>query len=282
MRRLTRNHADGTVRRRPPPTRRYRNAVQAILVLGIAATAVFGPIWLWRSGAAERTGSAVLNAAIERTADFGLRIETVSLTGGVETEPAEILAALGARRGAPIFAFEATAARARIEALPWIASAAVTRRLPGEIRVEVEEHLPLAIWQNDGQIKMIAADGDVIEVAPPTRFTHLPVVVGPDAPNHALALIRLLGAEPELARQVAAAVRVGGRRWNLEFDNGISVHLPERDASSAWRRLAALAREKQLLDKDIIAIDLRLHPGKLVIRRAPGAPLDPQQAGKET
>ncbi|MCP4329398.1 MAG: FtsQ-type POTRA domain-containing protein [Alphaproteobacteria bacterium] len=282
MRRLTGRNNLAPGERRRPPNRGLRNGVQATAVLAIGTIMICGPVWLWRSGVIEDGAARLQFAAIERLADFGLSVENIVISGRVETESAEALAALGVRRGSPIFAVEPEAARERIELLPWVARATVERRLPNELRVQIEEHLPLAIWQHERRIRMINAEGGVIDVEPPRRFSHLPVVVGPDAPDHALGLIRLLGTEPDLARRVAAAVRVGGRRWNLEFADGISVSLPEHEAVAAWRRLATLVREDDLFDKSIIAIDLRLFPGKLVIRRAPGTTIASDQKGKET
>jgi cell division protein FtsQ len=270
------------VRRRPPPSRRLRNAVQAALVVAAGGAAIFGPIWMWHAGVVADAADGLKAAAVAQSAELGLRIQNVFVTGRAGTEPAEILAALEGRRDGPILDFGPHGARGRVEALPWVARAAIDRRLPGDIWVAIEEHRPLAVWQNEGQIRMVAADGGIIDLAPPPQFADLPVVVGPDAPLHTLGLIRLLDVEPELARRVAAAIRVGGRRWNLEFDNGISVNLPEHDAVAAWRRLAVLTRDERLFDSGVTAVDLRFYPGKLVIRRAPGAPLVPRQEGKET
>ncbi len=97
------------------------------------------------------------------------------------------------------------------------------------------------------------------------EFAHLPIVVGDDAPAHAEALLFLLATEPDLQKRVTAAVRVGGRRWNLKLDNGIDVRLPEEDAASAWSRLATLERDNKLLSRDVVAIDLRL-PDRLIVR----------------
>ena len=37
--------------------------------------------------------------------------------------------------------------------------------------------------------------------------------------------------------QLTAAIRVGGRRWNLRVDNAIEVDLPEQDEANAWAKL---------------------------------------------
>src|SRR6266540_4233896 len=52
--------------------------------------------------------------------------------------------------------------------------------------------------------------------------------------------------------------QVGERRWNLRLKNGIDVRLPESDVAPALERLVALDREKNLITRDIVAIDLRL------------------------
>ena len=67
-------------------------------------------------------------------------------------------------------------------------------------------------------------------------------------------------SEPELQERVTAAVCVGERRWNLRFDNGIDVKLPEEDAGrglgAAW---PSCEREHGMLDtRRRRVIDLRL------------------------
>src|SRR5260370_6854473 len=80
----------------------------------------------------------------------------------------------------------------------------------------------------------------------------------------------MLASEPELASRVTAAIRVGGRRWNLRIDDVIDVLLPEEGAETAWSRLAELERASALLKRDLQAVDLRL-PDRLGLR-AHGAP----------
>jgi cell division protein FtsQ len=47
--------------------------------------------------------------------------------------------------------------------------------------------------------------------------------------------------------------------------NGIDVRLPEEGAADAVRRLVKLEGEIRLLEKDVIAIDLRM-PDRVVVR----------------
>jgi len=68
-----------------------------------------------------------------------------------------------------------------------------------------------------------------------------------------------------LRPHVSAAVRVGGRRWNLKLDNGIDVALPEDNVGAAWHQLAQLDRTDGVLRRDILKVDLRL-PDRLVLQ----------------
>ena len=63
------------------------------------------------------------------------------------------------------------------------------------------------------------------------------------------------------------------RRWDLNFQSGETVALPEgeRPASAALTRFAKMDRSSGLLGRGILRFDLRL-PGKMTVRlpRAPG------------
>ncbi|MDE0726683.1 MAG: cell division protein FtsQ/DivIB, partial [Alphaproteobacteria bacterium] len=93
--------------------------------------------------------------------------------------------------------------------------------------------------------------------------------------------IDMLSRKPTLFAQVRAAVRIGGRRWDVRLKNGIKVYLPERDAFAAWVRLAELAAENRIFERDVAAIDLRL-PDRLVLRLTPAAAAKKNKNGKDT
>ena len=153
--------------------------------------------------------------------------------------------------------------------------------LPDTVLLHIEERKPLALWQNKGDFHLIDEEGSVILRQGLERFSDLPIVVGPDAPAHAKALLETLQAEPELMDRVRAAVRVSGRRWNLVLENGVDVQLPEDDPRGAWLRLAEYERQHRVLERDVEALDLRL-PDRLIVRKAskPKPPRKPK--GQET
>ncbi len=129
-----------------------------------------------------------------------------------------------------------------------------------------------AVWQHHRKFDLIDQDRHAsFRHARPDDFSRrLPQVVGGGAPQAASDLVDMLASEPDLARHVTASVRIGGRRWNLELDNGIEVALPEDAPEAAWHRLAVLDRSDRLLERDITAVDMRL-TDRLVLRLSPDA-----------
>jgi cell division protein FtsQ len=267
--------------RRPPVNRRRRRMITAgVYVAGIAT--VTGGVWQlsangWIDARMNALGATVLNIS----ANAGLRVNDVVLSGRQNVDASEILAALDIERGSPIFAMDMNAARERIESLGWVRSAEIARRLPDIVFVRVVERQPLAIWQHDGQAALVDRLGKTIQRSGLDAFAHLPLIVGDGAPEHAAQLIDLLQTYPAVAQAIEAAVRVSERRWNLRLRNGIDVRLPELNISAALTRLNDFQREHALLDRDVVAVDLRV-PDRLIVRVGRDSAPRPKAEGKDT
>jgi cell division protein FtsQ len=153
---------------------------------------------------------------------------------------------------------DADAARARLMANPWIADAAILKLYPDRLQITVTERQAFALWQEDGRLSVIAADGTVLEPFVEDRYRSLPLVVGRGAERQAKDLLALVDRYPDIRALVRASILVAQRRWNLRLTNGIDVRLPEGNVATALDRLVMLDREKKLLSRDIVAVDLRL------------------------
>jgi cell division protein FtsQ len=216
---------------------------------------------------------------IKASAALGLRVADIRVEGRETTERATVLEALGAGFGTPILAVDPARAKQKLEALPWVRSAVIERRLPDTLYVRLVERKPLALWQHAGKLQLIDRSGEVIPVTRLDRFAKLPMVVGEDAAHHAAELLAMLASEPDLAARVTVAVRVGDRRWNLKIDNAIGVMLPAEDAPAAWAELARLERSSALLERKVRAVDMRL-PDRLVLQVVPEPPKEIPPAKK--
>ena len=183
----------------------------------------------------------------------GFRIAAVSLTGQKEVSREEVLAVAGVTGRASLLFLDADAARTRLMANPWIADAAVLKLYPDRLQITITERQAFALWQKDGRVGVIAADGTVLE---PLRRGPLPSACrswsarGAERAGQA-TFSPSSTAIPTSASQLRASIMVADRRWNLRLKNGIDVRLPETDVEQALERLVALDREKKILSRDI-------------------------------
>ena len=166
--------------------------------------------------------------------------------------------------------------RERLLAFGWVKDARVSRRLPDTLVIDIIERTPSALWQDKQQLALIDSDGVVLDRVPVDKMPDLPLVIGPGANTKAGQLKAILGAVPALQAQLASATWVSGRRWDLSFQSGETVALPESeaDAKNALVRFAKMDRSAGLLGRGLVRFDLRL-PGKMIVRlpRAPGEPI---------
>ncbi len=237
------------------------------LIAGLAfsaVTVVGGGGWLWFSGTGAKIIDNTTKGAYRLTAKSGFNIQAVYLEGRSRTGLDEINKALALTKGQSIFAADLDAMRINLEKIDSVKTAAVERALPHTLYVRIVEREPVALWQNNGKLALVDDNGVVMTGIDAAPYAHLPLIIGDGAPGHVAELIGLLAAEPELAKHFAAAMYMGGRRWNIRFENGSEVKLPETNPLSAWKALADLQKKQQLLDRAVRVVDLRL-PDRLFI-----------------
>lgn len=198
---------------------------------------------------------------------LGFAADDIRITGLVHQEPETLLSAIGVEPGGSLVGFDAVRARALLENLDWVAQATVMRKYPNRLDIVVTERQPFAIWQRDGAHYVIDQTGTAMSTLDPKRLASLLLVTGEGAHRAVAQLVNELETVPQVKKHVAAAARVGERRWTLYLDNGVTVALPETGSDKALATLAKLDRAQGLLSKGIKAIDLRL-PGEMIVELA--------------
>jgi len=200
----------------------------------------------------------------------GFGITEVALSGQHELDRDEILKTAGITERSSLLFLDATEARARLLTNPWVAEATVLKLYPGRLRIEIKERKAFALWQKDARVSLIAADGTVLEPDVPRAYATLPLVVGEGAALGSPGLLALVARYPAIANQVESSVLVAERRWNLNLRNGVEVLLPENQPEQALKTLADLDRQKNLLSRDIVVVDLRL-ADRVTVRQSDAA-----------
>jgi cell division protein FtsQ len=244
-----------------------RGAGASAAALLLLASTYYGVLKGGHAPAIEAQIQDICDSAANRA---GFRISEIALAGEHEVSREDILGLAGVTGRSSLLFLDAGQTRIRLLTNPWIAQAAVLKLYPGRLRIEITERKPYALWQKDGRVSLIAADGTVLETYVPQRFASLPRVVGAGAQHAAQDILDLLKRYPAIAKSVEASVLVAERRWNLHLQSGVEVLLPERAPAQALTKLVDLALSKKLLSRDIVAVDLR-QPDRVIVRQSDAA-----------
>ena len=161
--------------------------------------------------------------------------------------------------------------RAEMLKLGWVKDARISRRLPDTLVVDIVERDPVAVWQHDGQLHLIDVSGVVLQTVSASAMPDLPLVVGPNANRQTAGLNKLMENAPALKPMLAGATWVGNRRWDLRFQSGETLSLPEGDtqSASALVNFARMDGVNRLLGRGIVKFDMR-DPDRFVLRLPQG------------
>ena len=117
--------------------------------------------------------------------------------------------------------------------------------------------MPVARWRVDGVTFVVDAEGEQIG-EDRGAYGELPLVIGDGAADNALAMIRVLSQFPDLQQGLVALSRIADRRWDMIYESGLRVQLPEAGIAQALVQLNSFQGNYQLLDRDVTLIDLRV------------------------
>lgn len=269
MRRNRRPPLRGSVQRSAPVRLRAREdglglAARLGIAGGMIVVATMLAVWGWRSGWIGQRAAELSEQSARLMQKAHFAVADIIVIGRQQTDKNQLFAAIEATHGMPIFTFKPSEAETRIARLSWVKAVTVERRLPDTIFVHLTERAPLARWQHDNHLAIIDSDGKILPEAGVESFAQLPLVVGAGAPAEAKELLNTLHSFSVVESKVTAAVRVGERRWDLHLSPNAVARLPEHEVADALKRLSILISEQKILERDIVAIDLRM-PDRLVL-----------------
>ncbi len=137
--------------------------------------------------AALRTlAAAVVSAALSlgawqtwrwATSSDAFALREVRFTGLVHAREDDLLERSGLRRGENLLRADLSRAARAIEAHPWVASARLERRLPGEVLATIVEHRPAALVQL-GALYVLDEQGRPFKRAAPEDALDVPILTG--------------------------------------------------------------------------------------------------------
>ena len=222
-------------------------------------------------------------AAGEAVGDAGFRVRSIDVRGIRRMDPRPVYELAADQKTTAMPLLDVTTIRQRLLEYGWVKDARVSRRFPDTLVIDIVEREPAALWQDEDRLTLIDAEGVVLDRVPVSQMPDLPLLIGKGANAQAVRLDQLLAKAPALKAQLLSATWVGERRWDLTFQSGETVSLPEgaQPASTALVRFAKMDKSAGLLGRGIVRFDLRI-PGKMTVRlpREPGEPIIPEPASE--
>lgn len=135
-------------------------AVGGLMVIGLAGT------WLYRY--AEKAPRFRVESS-----------EQIAIEGTQNVSRSQILDVFGIDIGRNVFFVPIDARKRQLERIPWVRSAAVMRLLPNQIRIAVEERIPVGFAEVGPRVMLVDRDGVLLDpgVRGKSKYSF-PVIVG--------------------------------------------------------------------------------------------------------
>ena len=244
--------------------RRVRNWTLGLFVV----TACIGG--LIAMGVPKMTGMATAHGL----GRMGFVVRNIQLTGLHQVDRDTVYRIVSEAHGQDMPLVDLAQLRAQLLQIGWIEDARVSRRLPDTLAIDLVERVPAAVLQRNQQLALIDAQGHILAaVDAHTMPVQLPLVIGDGVEGHIVQLQALIASQAPLRQLIDGATWIGQRRWDLRFQSGETLSLPEGDAEAAraYALFAKKDQESRLLGQGYVHIDMR-DPSRMVVRtsRDPG------------
>ncbi len=191
-------------------------------------------------------------------------LKKLNITGDILiTTPQDVNAALADLRKDSFLSIDLDEVSARLNKLPWIASASVTRSWPNTLTVNLVERQPVFRW---GNTELVDKEGHRFANNNPTAFENLPKISGVDGSE--LEVIQayqfLLSRLGEKANELEINEFTLNKHlsWKLHLKSGVVIIFGRNDYATRAARFAEAIRTNQLPNlQQLNVLDFRYNDG---------------------
>jgi cell division protein FtsQ len=253
--------------RRPRPARRTRFSKGKLILGSVIGLVVLVPLAYisFRLGRFART-----SPRFDITSRNDVTLEGNHYASGDEIMNALGLSASDSKSGGNVFMLSLDEMRNRVEAISWVKSATVTRAFPHRLMVHVVEREPVAYVNVDGGVKLVDADGVILEKPEHGDFTF-PVIGGLDAASDAAgrrsriamyqAFMHQLSQETASTGWLVSEVDLSDaddlKAVLIQGDDSILVHFGHEQFAERFHDFQSLVPEMRKSNPRIGSVDLR-------------------------
>lgn len=208
-----------------------------------------------------------------------MKLEQIHYAGLNRTQEVQLDQAMNLSQGTSMLTLNLEEIKTMVEAMPWVKTATVSRQFPDNLFIKIVERTPYAVWQINSELWLIDEDGVKITQDKIGNYSHLPFLVGQGASQSYAEIASAFKETPTLSGKITSLIRVGDRRWDVMFDTGARLRLPENSdkytINSAWLRFEQMNRDHDLLSREVAVYDMRFSDRMIVTltERGERAPL---------
>ena len=197
-----------------------------------------------------------MRQAIEQRPQFQVR--AMQITGASQSIAQDIREILAVDFPVSTFDLDLEGMKARVAELGAVRQVAVRIQPGGVLSIDVQERQPAVVWRVGSDLELLDEAGHrVAEIGARAERSDLPLLAGAGADLEVTEALTLLKAATPVRARIRGLVRVGERRWDLVLDRGQRIMLPEKGALAALEQVMAMAEAQDVLERDIVAVDMR-------------------------
>ena len=140
----------------------------------------------------------------------------------------------------------------------WVEEVSIKKIYPNTLKIDLIEKEPIAIWQNKSAYHLITKNGEIILEANLNNFKkHLPIIIGKNAHKNVYSILQILNIDKNLTTNIWSLTFVNERRWDIHFNQGLTIRLPSTSVKEAWGKIILLSEKFNILSLDLTELDLR-------------------------
>jgi cell division protein FtsQ len=191
-------------------------------------------------------------------------IRWLDVAGELErTSASQVRGAVADEAGRGFFAVDLETVRARVEALPWVARAEVSREWPDALLIDITEHRPVARWNEQ---RLFSDRGEVFSVSGTEGMQGLARLRGPESRGRDVLerwqdMRRKLG---RIGRDVTELSVDERGAWRVVLDNEITLVLGREQVDQRLDRYFAAQAALADLERPVRLVDMRYTNGLAV------------------
>ena len=188
----------------------------------------------------------------------GMVLSEVWVKGKYNQNKNEILNAINLNIGDSILLVDLDLIRERINQLPWVLNSSVYLQSQGILQIDVLEYIPVAVYEFNNINYLIDINGNRIIQISSDDYIDLIRVIGKNALQNMDEIKLIVKKLKYYNLSLNKIERIGNRRWNIYFSEGLYVKLPSENPQSALLRLEKFLSTYDVKSDKLAFIDLRL------------------------